>query len=387
MSSSPRTLQVFERSPACASNAASTIHAVGDLGYCGHVGDAPSREAWAEVLSTLRAGDVTFCNLETPLAAPGSRGAAATPFVGSTASVSALPEIGAMVVSLANNHIADAGPAGIESTISALADAGVEWVGAGLDPKDACRLRVTELGDLRVGWLSRARTLQRQPDKGPAYCELDRGELLEAIRRHRGEVDVLVVSIHWGYMFVDYPHPEHRALTHELAAVGADLVLCHHAHIVQGFETVPGWKGRTAGICHNLGNFLFDWTVGEIEVDFDTEPQRRGVVVAADFDSQGLCRLAAMPTRVDDDWVVRWMVGDDGRAFLDHLERISKELQGDYEPKFRRQRAERNTGLALSVVARRLRRGDLRVVPELVRRLRPRHAAMVLRWLGGKLRP
>ena len=360
------------------------LAAVGDVGLCGGLfSPDPPLVDWALDL----AADATFANLETPLVSPGSLNSDEALFLGSTEAARYLTSAGVTIACLANNHIADAGPTGIASTLEALSGVGIETAGAGLDADLARGLLTTCLGDLTVGWLACARTLQAQPDTGPAFWELDPQELLDAVARHRDEVDVLVVSIHWGYMFVDYPDPEHRALTHELAAAGADLVLCHHAHVVQGIETVPGWDGRTAGICHNLGNFLFDWTVGEIDSGFDPEPQRRGVVIAADFDREGLCGLSALPTRVDDDWVVRWMDGDEGRDYLEHLERISAELSGDFEPEFLRQRAERNTGLALKMVARRLRQGDLRVVPELVRSLRPRHAAMLIRWLRRRLSP
>ena len=370
----------FFRRPS-AEQAQGRMLAVGDVGFCGAF-SAPGSLMGEDLARRFADSHAIFANLETPLVPHHQR---ATPFVGSVAAADRLATWGISIVSIANNHVADAGPAGIASTLSALKAEGIGAVGAGPDLDSARRLLTTRLGDLSVGWLACARTLQAQPESGPVFWELDPRELLDAVRRHRHAVDVLVVSIHWGYMFVDYPAPDHRALTHDLAAAGADLVVCHHAHVVQGVETVPGWNGRTAGIYHNLGNFLFDWTVGEIDAGFDPEPQRRGVVVAADFDRDGLCRLSVLPTRVDDDWVVRWMEGDDGRAYLEHLERISADLAGDYEPEFRRQRAERNTVLALKTVARRLRRGDLRVVSDVVRGLRPRHASMLLRWLGRRL--
>lgn len=357
------------------------LFAVGDVGFCGALAE-PEADPWAEVGPLLRSGDATFANLETPLAAHLFDGTPPTPFVGPMSATESLTTSGISMVSLANNHVADAGPAGIRSTLDGLEEAGVRAAGAGRSPAEARRLVVTELGDLRVGWLAAARTLEPQ-ETGASFWELDADELLAAVARRRDAVDVLVVSLHIGYMLVDHPHPEHRRLALDLAEAGADLVLCHHAHVVQGVEMVDA-GGRMAAVCHNLGNFLLDWTVGEIPVEIQVEEQRRGVVVVADVDRRGVQRLAALPTRVDDEWVVRWATGETGGEILSRLERISRDLEGDYAALFRAQRAERNTVLALRTLARRLRRGDVLPLLRILPRLRLHHASMVLRWLGSR---
>ncbi|MDA8016088.1 MAG: CapA family protein [Thermoanaerobaculia bacterium] len=370
-----RALQIFVREP---QGRTIRLYAVGDVGFCGELAH-PGTEAWAEVGPLLRSGDLTFANLETPMVP--SKDPPASPFVAPGEAAPRLRRGGFQVLSLANNHIADAGSAGVLSTLEAVRSLDIAAVGAGADGEDPGRLVVTERSGLRVGWLACARTHQTQ-EPGASFWELEGDALLAAARRHRDEVDVLVVSIHWGYMYVDYPDPSHRTLALELLAAGVDLVLGHHAHVLQGVETGPGG----GVVCHNLGNFLLDWRAGEASTG-PQEEQRRGAVMVIDLDRAGVQRLAALPIRVDDDWIVRWATGENGRATIDRLRRISHDLGGDFEAEFFRQRAERNTGLTLGMIGRRLRRGDLRPVLALLPRLRPRHGVMLFRWVVKKIVP
>lgn len=410
------------------------LWAGGDLGFSGHlrqriVGTSvESPGPLEEILQLAEPRDLWFANLETPiLEDPGEGDLFAAP-----------PEAAAAfgggrrwILNVANNHVRDYGGEGLTSTLEALRQAGaqvvgVSAVGAGnpevripaetgrekapgpetgpergpetgsepeLEPvtgqgQEQVRepdIVVTEVGGLRLGWLAAARTLQEQPSPGPRFRELDGARLVADVKRCRSQMDLLAVSLHLGYMYVDVPHPEHRSLALELAEAGADLVLCHHAHVLQGLEAAPGG----AWICHGLGNLLFDWTEGEVPVDLMEEEQRSSVVLVFDLGAGGVQRLVALPVRVDDAWTLRWARGEAGERILGRLEGINAVLaagDGSAEALFWRQRSERNTGHSLRSVGRLLRRGDVAGLFQLARRLRPHHLGMAARWLGGGLR-
>lgn len=65
--------------------------------------------------------------------------------------------------------------------------------------------------------------------------------------------DLVVVQIHGGFQFSDVASGVLRAAAHEAVDAGADLVVGHHPHVVQGFEW---YRGKL--IAHSLGNFVFD---------------------------------------------------------------------------------------------------------------------------------
>ncbi len=167
----------------------------------------------------------------------------------------------------------------------------------------------------------------------------------------------------------------------ELLDRGADLVLLHHAHVVQGVETASG--GGLA--CYNLGNLLLDWEEGEVAAGRMSEEQRSGGLFLFDLDRRGAARALVLPLRVDDGWTVRWATGETGRAILERLERAS-DWSRDVDALFHRQLAERATGLAVRTALRELRRRRLRAVVELLGRLRPHHLRMVSGWLASRLR-
>ncbi len=363
-------LVICERPPA---GAVRRLCAVGDVGAAGHLTPRRCPDPFREVAPVLRDADLTFANLETPLI----EGETGEPFF--AAPVSAAPRFAAAgfrLLNLANNHILDFGVRGLSSTRRALAEAGLEVLGVGADAAAARRPVVADLGGLRLGWLGCARTLQPQNPGDEGLWEYDPGALCSAVREARAGVDLLAVSIHMGYMYVDYPHPRQRREALAFAEAGADLVLMHHAHVLQGIEIAPGG----GVICYNLGNFHFDWTLGQIVVENRIEEQRSGGLFVFELDRRGVCRGALLPVRVDDDWIVRWAPGERGRAILEHVQRISGGWGRDAAGAFHRQLAERATGLAVREALRRLRYGGLREIPEIARRLRGHHFRMVAGW-------
>ena len=360
------------------------LMAVGDIGFSGRIaailGVADGDDPFRDVAPVLRQADLAFANLETPLlGAPAGR-----LFAGSTDDAARLAMGGFGLVNLANNHLFDHGPEGLRSTRAALAAAGVADVGACREPR---RPKVVDLGGLRLGVLAAARTLAPQPDGDEGFWEYNPEALREAVLRLRPRVDVVVVSLHLGYMLIDVPHPGQRREVLALLEAGADLVLGHHAHVLQGIEVT------TAGgvACHNLGNFLLDWSEGEIPIESFVREQRSGAVVVVDLDRKGVRRVAALPVWVDDGFTVRWATEERGPAILDRLERLSRfdgsrAAAGAAAAEFHRQLAERVGEHSLRSVMAELRRGGPRAVLSLFARLRPHHVGMLGRVLWRRLR-
>lgn len=75
----------------------------------------------------------------------------------------------------------------------------------------------------------------------------------DALAAREAGAEFVVVQIHGGYQFSPAASAFYRSAAHAAVEAGADLVVGHHPHVLQGFEW---YQGRL--IAHSLGNFVFD---------------------------------------------------------------------------------------------------------------------------------
>jgi len=213
-----------------------------------------ARYPFRKIAPVLRAADIAFANLETPLSDEGRwRGAFRTP----ESFADGLRWAGIDVVATANNHALDAEGEGLLDTREALWRAGVGAVGTGRDLTDARRPFVVEHDGIRVGFLAYAQFVNdgpsafAQPDRA-GVAPMDPFVIEEDVRILRDQVDFVVVSFHWGIENERETHPEARAFAQRVVDAGADAVLGHHPHVPRGVEIY-----RDRPIVYSLGNFIF----------------------------------------------------------------------------------------------------------------------------------
>jgi len=162
------------------------------------------------------------------------------------------------VATLANNHILDCGPDGIDSTIARLQAAGIRTLGAGRDRPSACRPLKLDLRGRKLALLAYLAVpgdgLCAGPDRAGAACfEHCEGPRRIAELAAAGYSVVVALHKHLGPSWTERVHPEHAALVDEVMAAGARIVLGHGAHMPQA---VQARGGRLA--LFGLGNFLFN---------------------------------------------------------------------------------------------------------------------------------
>jgi len=352
------------------------ICAVGDIGLSGRVdplvGRGGSGSVFAEIQPFFLKSNIVFGNLESPLvdAYVGKQ-----MFAAATQGAVALKAAGFTLLHLANNHIHDFGAEGLQSTMDACRAAGLLTLGAGRTMGEAGSLVVTEAGRMRIGWLGCGRTLIKQSQDGPCYWELEEAQLMDAVAEARSKVDLLVVSLHIGLMYLDYPHPDHKALAGRLQKAGAGIVLMHHPHVLQGVEVDD--NGQT--ICYSLGNFVLDWQEGNVVNHIMVREQNESAIFVFDVSQAGIVQAVAVPVHLDENLVVRWATGERGREILDRLARVSREIQNDYTRLFERQRAGRNAAPVFAVALHHMRKGNWRYLTEHISRFRLEHLRMF--WL------
>jgi len=194
------------------------------------------------VTALLRKGDIICGNLEGPLShrgEPNTQKARELLFRADPQMATRLKATGFAVLSLANNHMLDYGTAAFQDTLEALDRVGIGYVGAGLNEREARCPLIREVGNLAIGFLAYTYGYPATGNRaGCAYRDLAAME--KDIRTLKPKVDVMVVSLHDGIEFVDYPTPRMRVLAHSAIAWGAHVVLGHHPIPCKGSRSAAG---------------------------------------------------------------------------------------------------------------------------------------------------
>lgn len=248
------------------------------------VGDAVLQtepELSEELKALLFSADIRSCNVEAPLQGFGSPIAKTGPLVAQNRlAADWLIASGFNLFPMANNHIYDYGIEGLLHTTEAFPHDATLGVGT---EEDAYDILVQTFDDVKYGFLAYGENgygaLNGDREAGHAWVNSPRVQ--EDIQRYKKMVDVLIVQVHAGVELLDVPIPEWRARYRRLVDLGADAVICHHPHVMQGIEE---YKGKL--ICYSLGNFYFDypsnhpqWNLGAVlTLDFQNKER-----VAYDF--------------------------------------------------------------------------------------------------------
>jgi poly-gamma-glutamate capsule biosynthesis protein CapA/YwtB (metallophosphatase superfamily) len=239
---------------------------VGDIALNGRYEDllleAKGQNLAASVASLLVGSDITIGNLEGPLTSCGSAG---PPWRfglhGNPAYAHILRSAGIGVVSLANNHAMDHGWQGLQETQQLLDAVGIKHVGAGVNLRAARQPLHLTVRDARIAILAYCDVPTLSPlyagDDCPGVAPLHRASIFEDIGAVKQTCDFLILCMHWGQENIGEPAPRYRRLAQEMISTGADVIVGHHPHVLQGTETV----GRGI-VAYSLGNFTFsnqDW--------------------------------------------------------------------------------------------------------------------------------
>ena len=247
-------------------------------------------------LNELQAADLRVANLEGPITARGYPADKIARLVMPPGTARLVKELGLDAVALANNHMMDSGPVGMQDTQAELQANGIGFAGAGMNLAESLEPYIAEVKGARVAMVSLAATVppgaaagserpgiaplrvrvsywadgtinEEQPGTPPwVHTEVmaeDLEPVIEAVRRAREQADIVLVQMHWGVPpewnspfqgdLAEYQRP----LAHALVEAGASVILGHHAHALVGIERYQGVL-----IFYSLGNFLLHWYSG-----------------------------------------------------------------------------------------------------------------------------
>jgi poly-gamma-glutamate synthesis protein (capsule biosynthesis protein) len=268
--------------PSKRSNGHCTILAVGDTSPP----ETNPRSIFARVRDFLEQGDIRFCQAERVFSRRGryhppglARHSRRDPKC-----AEAYRWAGFDVVSTAGNHSGDWGFEGVVDTVRTMEQLGIHSIGSGRNIDVARKPAIFEKRGVKVGFLAYASVIlpqywatEDQPGVAPLRVntyyepyefqpgcpariitipvEEDITAMQEDIDKLRSQVDCLVVSHHWGVHGVPKPLAQYQPTVARAAVdAGADVVLGHHTHCLQGAELM-NHNGRDAVVFYSLGNF------------------------------------------------------------------------------------------------------------------------------------
>jgi|GEM_PF-510726 poly-gamma-glutamate synthesis protein (capsule biosynthesis protein) len=287
----------FPEWPACEPE--TTVAFIGDVMLSRSVGATMRTKKdwgwpWHRLTDWLTSADLAFANLETSVTPGREVQPMEMLFRADPEAAAAMARSGIDIVSLANNHVPNFGAAGLRDTLDYLTEAGVLYVGAGRDDAEAWRPVYVTAGALTFAFVAGNDSDVVPASYGaaadrPGTALLDVGRIKDAVAEARQNADVVVFSMHAGREYVVEQNERQVAYAHAAVDAGADLVIGHHAHVVQRMEV---YRGRP--ILYGLGNFIFDQTWSR-----DTQ---EGLAVRAVFFGKTLSRLEFLPVEIVRDY-------------------------------------------------------------------------------------
>ncbi|MDO8601361.1 MAG: CapA family protein [bacterium] len=212
-----------------------------------------------KIAGELKEADITFGNLENPISDKGQKVGSIYSFRANPKSIEGLSFAGFDVLSLANNHAFDYGKSALEDTLLRLKTAGIDYVGAGFNGKEAFSPIIKEINGTKIGFLAYTDLgsvywTATESSSGLALINLEYFEnIKQDIKKAKSQVDILIVSLHSGEEYIQEPGQAQINFAKSAIDEGADIVVGHHPHIVQRNEIYNGKY-----IFYSLGNFVFD---------------------------------------------------------------------------------------------------------------------------------
>jgi poly-gamma-glutamate capsule biosynthesis protein CapA/YwtB (metallophosphatase superfamily) len=192
------------------------------------------------------------------------------------------------IFSLGNNHIHDLGEEGLIATKDFLSSNRIMNFGAGLT-KEVEEPFLVEISGYKVALIAAStddpEVMAKTASKiNQGVLDYHSDKIIELIEKYKYVVKYLIILPHWGKEYIDYPHYAQRKIAYKWIDAGADLIIGHHPHIMQGKEQ---YKGKW--IYYSLGNYIFPdfYTKRGIKIKWRAE-NNRSVLVSLDIENGGI---------------------------------------------------------------------------------------------------
>ncbi len=189
------------------------------------------------VRSILEKDDLSIVNFEGTLTTSTTRAEKKFAFKADPEYVNILTSGSVEAANIANNHSSDYGETSKTDTLKVLKDAGIAAFGYE-------QVQLLDVNGVKVGLTGIYELAEHLGKKQQVK------ENIAALKEAGAEL--IIVNFHWGIELEYVPNETQKKLAHLAIDEGADLVIGHHPHVLQGIEK---YKGKY--IAYSLGNFCF----------------------------------------------------------------------------------------------------------------------------------
>ena len=249
----------------------------------------------APMAPALGGADLAICHMEVPLAPPGERVTSYPSFGAPAELVDGARAAGYDGCSTASNHSLDRGQAGLATLLDRFDQQGLQHAGTARTAEEGDgRATRYDVKGVPVAHLSYAYGFNGYPipsDAPWSVNEISADKIkADAARARAGGAELVVVSLHWGTEYDSDPSQYQRDVAGMLVpSPDIDIVIGHHAHVVQPIEEVGGTY-----VVFGLGNQLSN---------MEQAPRRDGLTVVVEAERHGdrwtVSGIEAVPTWVD----------------------------------------------------------------------------------------
>lgn len=202
----------------------------------------------------------------------------------------ALTDAGFDFFLLANNHILDRRDRGLHRTIATLDSLGIPHAGVYHDAaaRDSLVPAIIDVNGFRLGLLNYTYGTNGIAVQGKAivnYIDFKQIEADVKAARKAG-AELIALCIHWGDEYRLLPNASQKATADKLTALGVDMIIGGHPHVIQPMEMRAAPDGKPVLLVYSLGNFISN---------MKTDNTRGGAMVRVrlERDSVGTARVGS----------------------------------------------------------------------------------------------
>ncbi len=271
---------------------------------------------WGNILPILKQTDLNLINLENTFTTSIKKLPKVFNFKSDPGNIQSLKQANITVVNLANNHILDFGDKGLFDTIKTLDSVGIKHVGAGKNQQKAKQSAIITKNSIKIGIIGYT---DNEPDwkaqtNKPGINYVKVGDIVtiqQNINTIRPQVDILIVTIHWGPNMRQYPNQEFITFAHAIIDSGVDIIHGHSAHIFQGVEVY-----HHKLIMYDTGDFVDDYAIDPLLRN------DQGLLFIVTVTKTGIKKVQLIPLLISN-FQVNYAQGIQKKEILDRIKTLS----------------------------------------------------------------
>lgn len=206
---------------------------------------------FTDIEPIIKKYDLKFCNQESNIGGK-TLGISGYPSFNSPDEIGdELVSLGFNLISLANNHTLDKGEDAALYSNSYWKSKNVNFAGSYSSSEERNEVKIYEQNGIKYAFLAYTTISNAKVRKDYLLNMYSADKAKEDVEKVKDQVDVILVSMHWGVEDTNTPTESQRQIADYLSSLGVNMIIGHHPHVVQPVEYV-----NDTLVIYSLGNFI-----------------------------------------------------------------------------------------------------------------------------------